>query len=89
MVLDWCCTCKSDEESVDHFLLHCTVAYEMWSMIFGLFGISWVMLRNVLDLLNCWQGRFGRHRNLRVWRVVSHCLMWSAVLRIQRGLLLS
>ena len=45
--------CKCDGESVDHLLLHCSVAYELWSMIFGLFGISWVMPRSVLGLLEC------------------------------------
>ena len=68
--------CKCDRESGDHPLLHQVVAQEMWSMLFGLFGISWVMPRSVLGLLDCWQGNFGRHRNLRVWRVVPHCLMW-------------
>ena len=44
--------------------------------IFGLFGVSWVMPRSVLDLLECWQGNFGRHRNIDIWRAVRHCLMW-------------
>ena len=38
VVLDWCCMCKGDGESVDHLLLHCLVAHEMCSMLhcFGL-----------------------------------------------------
>ena len=23
-----------------------------------------------------WQSKFGRHRNIDFWRLVSHCLMW-------------
>ena len=34
------------------------------------------MLQSVLGLLECWQGRFGRHRNSFIWLIVSHCLMW-------------
>jgi hypothetical protein len=45
-------------------------------MPYGLFGISWVMPRSVLGMLHCWQGKFGRHRNIGVWRAVPHCLMW-------------
>ena len=45
-------------------------------MIFGLFEVSWVMPRSVLDLLECWQGSFGGHRNGKIWRAVPHCLMW-------------
>ena len=32
-------------------------------MVFGLFGVCWVMPMSIVELLACWQGRFGRHRN--------------------------
>ena len=28
IVLDWCCMCKRDGESIDHLLLHCPMAQE-------------------------------------------------------------
>nr|XP_023929449.1 kinesin-like protein KIN-7K, chloroplastic [Quercus suber] len=31
-ILDWCYMCKSNGESVDHLLLHCPVAMDLWSM---------------------------------------------------------
>ena len=40
-ILDWCYLCKCNGESVDLFLLHCPV--DFWSMVLGLFGVSWVM----------------------------------------------
>ena len=46
---------------MDHFLLHCPIAYELWSMVFCLFGIHWVMPYKVSELLASWQGKFGRH----------------------------
>ena len=52
VVLEWCFMCKRCGESVDHLLLHYPIAYEMWSMIFCLFGICWVMPRRVVDLLD-------------------------------------
>ena len=45
-------------------------------MVFGLFGVCSVMPMSVVELLACWQGRFGHHRNGFVWIVVPHCLMW-------------
>ena len=45
-------------------------------MVFGLFGVCWVMPMSVVELLACWQGRFGRHRNGYIWIAVPHCLMW-------------
>jgi hypothetical protein len=77
MVLDWCCMCKNGAESVEHLLLHCPFAGEIWAMVFGLFGVYWVMPRTILELLECWQGCFGNHRHFPIWRVIPQCLMWS------------
>ena len=68
--------CKCNGESVDHLFLHCPVAMDMWAMVFGLFGVSWVMPQSVVGLLDCWQGRFGCHRNGYIWLMVPHCLLW-------------
>ena len=43
MVIDWCCMYKRDEETIDHLLMHCPVARELWNLVFSLFGILWVM----------------------------------------------
>ena len=68
--------CKRNGESVDHLFLHCPFAVDLWSMVLGLFGVSWVMPRTVLGLLGCWQGSFSRHRNGYIWSIIPHCLMW-------------
>ena len=75
-ILDWCYMCKCNSESVDHLFLHCPVVSELWDMVFGLFGVSWVMPLSVVRLFACWQGRFGRHRNGDIWKVVPLCMMW-------------
>ena len=33
-----CYLCGSDEESVNHLLIHCTVASVLWGMVLRLFG---------------------------------------------------
>ena len=76
IVLDWCYMCKRCGELVDHLLLHCPVAFELWSLVFCLCGIHWVMPHKVIELFESWQGKFGRHRNIDFWRLVPHCLMW-------------
>ena len=53
-MLDWCYMCKKYRGSVDHLLLHCPTAYEMWYMLFCLFGIHWVMPYRVVKLLTSW-----------------------------------
>jgi hypothetical protein len=57
-------------------LLHCSVAQELWSLIFALFGIACVMPRGVVDLLSCWSGRFGNSESGAIWKAIPHCLMW-------------
>jgi hypothetical protein len=74
ILVDWCCLCKEDGENIDHLFLHCTVARELWNSVFILFGMSWVMPRRVVDLLTCWQGSLGHHRE--IWKAIPHCLMW-------------
>ena len=68
--------CKNCGESVDDLLLYCPIACELWSLVFCLFGIHWVMPQKVIELFESWQGRFGRHRNIELWRIVPHCLLW-------------
>ena len=29
-----------------------------------------------MELLACWQGKFGSHRSGVIWMAVPHCLMW-------------
>jgi hypothetical protein len=64
-VMDRCCMCKRNGESVDHLLLHCDVASAIWSAFFSRFGLSWVMPRRVVDLYDCWWSS-GRPRSAAV-----------------------
>jgi len=58
-VIEWCCLCKKSRESIDHLLLHCEVARDLWSYILILFGVEWVIPRTVLELLKSWGRRLG------------------------------
>lgn len=55
--------CKRSGESIDHLLLHCPIAYEMWTMVCCLFGLQWVMPKMAIDMFSAWQGTLGRHHN--------------------------
>jgi hypothetical protein len=75
IIVDRCCICKRDEESVDRLLLHCDVAYVLWTNIFNRFGMSWVMLRRVIDLFACWW-KSERPMNVAIWKMVPICIFW-------------
>ena len=68
ILVNWCCMCKNNGESVNHLLLHCPMPWELCAMVCSLFGVHWVMLARVLDLLSCWQGSLGRHQNGVIWK---------------------
>uniref|UniRef100_A0A2N9IGC7 Reverse transcriptase zinc-binding domain-containing protein n=1 Tax=Fagus sylvatica TaxID=28930 RepID=A0A2N9IGC7_FAGSY len=59
IIVSWCCLCKVDGESVDHLLLHCAYAKELWDLVFAMFGIAWMMPATVRDLFDCWLGKMG------------------------------
>jgi hypothetical protein len=75
ILVDRCCMCKRNGESVDHLLLHCDVAYALWSTLFTCVSMSWVMPRRVIDLFACWWTS-GRPRSATIWKMVATCLFW-------------
>ena len=56
-IMSWCCVCKCSEETVNHHLIHCCVAFELWSYVFRSFGIQWVL--QVRSLTYYVGGRMG------------------------------
>jgi hypothetical protein len=74
IVMDWYCMCKNSGESIDHLLLYCGVARELWvsSFFSGRVGNA----QSVVELLASWSGQFGSHCNLEAWRMAPHCVMW-------------
>lgn len=62
-MIEWYCMCKRNEETIDHLLLHCEAASNFWQPVFSLFGLDWVMLRWVVNILGCWKGWFDSHHS--------------------------
>ena len=60
-LVNWCCLCQHDEETVDHLLLYCKFAHALWSEVFLMFGFQWVMANTIVSLLFAWRGIWYRH----------------------------
>jgi hypothetical protein len=75
VVIEWCCMCKKNWESIDHLLLHCEVARDLWSYILILFGVEWVMPRTVLKLLTSWGASVGYDHAKKAWWLAPLCLL--------------
>jgi hypothetical protein len=46
----------------------------MWSALFQLFGVAWVMPRRVSKLLKSWRGKLEHHTILKMWKLTTLCL---------------
>ena len=73
--VNWCCLCQCDEEIVDHLLLHCKFAYALWSEVFLMFGVQWVMPSTIVSLLFASRNWLGNYTS-NVWNMVPMCLIW-------------
>lgn len=57
--------CTRRRESINHLLLlDCDVAREFWVALFRPFGVEWIMLRKVIQLLGSWGGQVGRNARI-------------------------
>ena len=74
-MVGWCCLCRCCGETVDHLLLHCPMSCQIWSFVFKLVGVDWVMSGFVLDQLACWRNWFGKH-SLEVWNLVPYIYIY-------------
>ncbi|GFY81333.1 hypothetical protein Acr_01g0011420 [Actinidia rufa] len=76
LVTNSCYMCKRNAETTDHLLIHCVSACELWSLVFSIFGVQWVMPRSVRELfawLNQESCRGSHAASLESW---SLCLFW-------------
>ena len=63
-------------EFVGHLLIHCHVAHSLWVFMLQAFGIQWVLLGYVVELLFCWSHWLGKHDSY-IWNLILGCLMWT------------
>ncbi|KAJ9705268.1 hypothetical protein PVL29_003364 [Vitis rotundifolia] len=77
IVANRCFLCPVEEESIDHFLIHCSKAKVLWELIFALFGVTWVLPSSVKETLLGWNGSFVGKKHQKVWKVAPLCLFWT------------
>ena len=71
-LLNRCYLCGSEEENVNHLLIHCTVVRVLWEIVLGVFGAQWVFPETVKEVVLSWKGSFvGKKReNLEIHSVI-------------------
>jgi hypothetical protein len=71
--------CKKSGESVDCLLLHCETAYALWSSIFDLYRLKWVMPKRIVDLFACRKVLQGSYLKIAVWKMILSCLLMRCI----------
>lgn len=72
-LVGWFCMCQCNVKTMDHLLLHCDIAYVLWSEVFKLFGAQWMMPLVASDLLFGCRNWFGKHRStIRIFGILLH-----------------
>ena len=71
------CPLCEREESLDHLLLHCTKTHELWTVVFAIFGVNWVVPSSIREPLLGWIGPFARKILKKVWMAAPLCLFWT------------
>lgn len=66
-----CFLCKRAEENSNHILLWCLVAYSLWTMVYGILGINWVIAGNVKNELWAWE---GLSRGRKIVKLISQTI---------------
>lgn len=49
----------------------------LWTIIFSLFGVSWVIPNWFIELFTCWHGGVWCHTAASIWGAIPHCIVWT------------
>lgn len=55
IIVNGCPLCLTDEETVNHLLIHSSFATRIWSSVLYRFGVQWVMPRIISELFQQWK----------------------------------
>ena len=70
----WYCMCHCIEEIVNHLMIHCEKAYQLWCFVFRSFGVSWFLQRTVIEPLFEWRNWLEKYSS-NIWNLPLLCMM--------------
>ena len=72
-----CFICLSEAKTIDHLLLHYAKTWVLWSLLFSLFGVSWILSCSMKETLLGWHGSFVGKARKNAWQVAPLCIFWT------------
>lgn len=71
-----CVLCDRELETAAHILLHCYLAWGVWSTVMMWWNFSFVMSPNLFTHWDCWSGVASRKRLKKGLSLVWHASIW-------------
>lgn len=71
-----CLMCYHEAELVNHLLIHCHFAWEIWCGVARDFGSTFVAATNLRDLLFGWRSSALNAFGKKIWRLVPAAMCW-------------
>lgn len=62
-----CYLCRRDEELIDHLLIGCPFAMEVWLMVLQEVGLSWIAPNTSSDFLEQWMNFGLGRKGKKIW----------------------
>ena len=72
-----CFLCLFEAKTVDHLLLHYAKTWVLWSFLFSLFSVSWILSCLVKKTLLGWHELFVGKARKKAWQVAPLCIFWT------------
>lgn len=72
-----CFLCNCNEESCNHILLWCPLTHNLWTLVYSLLGISWVIAGSVKSELLAWDGLYKKNKSSRLIPLTIFWVIWK------------
>lgn len=72
--------CRCSGETVDHLLLHCEIAYAIWTFTFSVFGVQRVLPKSLVELQSEQRNLFENYSSFG-WNLAPLCLLQTKTTR--------
>lgn len=76
-MMNSCFLCKRDAETCNHVLLWCPFVYKLWTMVYGLLGISQMMAEQVRNEIWVWRGISGVNKHVDLVLLAIFQVVWK------------
>lgn len=69
--------CERAAETCNHILLWCLVVYDLWTMMYDLLGIKWLIAGSVREELWAWKGLCNKKKLVKLIPLTIFWVIWK------------